>query len=308
MPETKIITVPRPHNFFYYGFGLAILVLNKIRHSIQGYKSPRTFPMSEIKKAIEYDVSVVNHWISVLEEYTRTKSDLTGKTVLELGPGADLGVGLILLARGAAKYNAIDVNNLVESVPTQFYDEMYRYLSAHEVEGPDKLDGLRAQLNLTQAGKNDRLNYVCRKDFDVSVFANEAIDVVFSQAAFEHFDDIDTTFFRLSKATRSGTILVAEIDLNTHTRWIRDVDPLNIYRFSDFFYDLLRFPGSPNRHRPIEYKQTLEKHGWEDVEIWPLTRVDDNYVSRVKRALPSKFQQDSSQIEYLSAMICARKR
>lgn len=308
MPEPKIIKFPKPHNFFYYGLGLAILLLNKIRHSIQGYQTPRTFPVSEIGRAIEYDVSIVDHWLIALEEYIRTKPDLSGKTVLELGPGADLGIGLILLARGARKYNAIDVHNLVEYVPERFYDELFKYLRVHNSSSQDQINDLRAQIKLTQTGKNNKLNYICRKDFDISVFADEAVDLVFSQAAFEHFDDIDATFSRLSKVVRDGSILVAEIDLNTHTRWIRDVDPLNIYRYGDFLYRLLRFRGSPNRHRPFEYKQVLEKYGWEDVRAWPLTSVDSDYASKVRDHLAPRFQSESNQIEHLSVMVCARKR
>ena len=44
--------------------------------------------------------------------------------------------------------------------------------------------------------------------------------------------------------------LVAEIDLQTHTRWIRNVDPLNIYRYSGQLYGSFRFSdgdGAPAR-------------------------------------------------------------
>lgn len=308
MPEPRIVKTPRPNNRFYYGFGLAVLALNKVRHSVQGYRTPRTFPMIEINRAVDYDISVVDHWLKMLQQYTRIKPDLTGATILELGPGADLGVGLLLLALGAKKYNAIDINNLVQNVPQQFYDAFFDDPRVCNANVRSNVNDLRAQLKLTQAGQNDRLNYICRSDFDVSIFSGEPIDLVFSQAAFEHFDNIDATFLKLGEVARSGTVLVTEIDLNTHTRWLRDVDPLNIYRYSDAIYDAFRFRGSPNRHRPQEYKQALEKHGWENVQIWPLTRVDDEYTSRVRRLLPAKFRLESSQIEYLSIALCAQKK
>jgi SAM-dependent methyltransferase len=308
MPELKTVRTPKPHNFFYYWIGLIALVLIKARNYLRGYKTPRTFPMAEIKKAIEYDFSVVNHWLRVLEEYANAKPSLTGKAVLELGPGADLGIGLLLLAKGARKYNAIDVNNLVEHVPENFYDGFFDHLRANKENGQTDIGDLRAQLKLTQAGKNDRLNYICRKDFDISVFGKEKIDLVFSQAAFEHFDNIDMAFSQLSKVVRSGAILVAEIDLNTHTRWLRDVDPLNIYRYRDPIYDFFRFRGSPNRLRPFEYKQTLEKYEWEDVRILPLTAVGNDYLSKVRNTLAPRFRGELSQIEYLSVMVCARRK
>ena len=165
---------------------------------------------------------------------------------------------------------------------------------------------LSTELGKTMEGNNDRLNYVVRDDFDIRVFSREGIDTVFSQAAFEHFDDVASTFEKLTATVRPGTVLIAEIDLNTHTRWIRDVDPLNIYRYSDFVYNLFRFAGSPNRVRPGEYAKLLEKLGWKDVEIKPLVRVDKDYIEAVLPRLSARFRSRIAEIEYLSVMVCAK--
>lgn len=306
MTELITRTQPQPNNFKYYWIGLIVLVLNKIRHTLQGYQTPRPFPISSIKTAIDYDFSVVSHWLKMYETYTGKKAELSGKTILELGPGADLGIGLITLLMGAKCYNAMDVHNLVKNVPREFYESFFEIAQAHAP--PNVIEELRTQLALTQSGKNNRLNYVCRKDFDLSLFAGQGIDLIFSQAAFEHFDNIRRTFLQLSQVATSGAILVSEIDLNTHTRWLRDVDPLNIYRYSDTFYKLCKFRGSPNRLRPIEYKQTLEACGWEDVRIIPLTRVTDVYLAKVTNKLNRRFQPPENRIELLSVMLCAKKK
>ena len=307
MTELRTVHLPTAHNIFYHVAGFGILVLNKIRHAIQGYRSPRPFPISEINRAIDYDYSVVDHWIEALSEYVGKPVSLENRTILELGPGADLGAGLITLLRGARKYNALDVNNLAATVPMALYDALFAKMR-RDGAAEDEIGLLSQQLNLTSAGSNDRLNYVVRDDFDITVFTDEGIDTVFSQAAFEHFDDVPATFECLTRTVRPGAVLIAEIDLNTHTRWIRDVDPLNIYRYSVFLYRLLRFRGSPNRHRPFEYKQILEKYGWDDIRIWPLVRVDDNYLLKVRNTLAPRFRDESNQIEYLSVMVCARKK
>jgi len=72
----------------------------------------------------------VEHWLSQLRQYTRHDSFLSGKNVLELGPGADLGTGAILLLKGAAAYNACDVNDLATRAPGEFYDTLFETLSA----------------------------------------------------------------------------------------------------------------------------------------------------------------------------------
>ena len=308
MPQLTTRNEPSPKNLLYYWTGLAVLVLNKIRHTLQGYTTPRTFPIEQIQRAIDYDFSVVDHWLEIYREYTGQSSDLKGKTILELGPGADLGIGLTTLWKGARKYNSLDVHNLVESVPDQFYESLFQAMDNRQEQGAVTITELRNQLNLTRAGKNEKLNYVCRSDFDIRAFKNEGVDLVFSQAAFEHFDDIDRAFAQLSETVKSGAVLVAEIDLNTHTRWLRDVDPLNIYRYCDTTYKLFKFRGSPNRLRPNQYKSTLEKYGWDDVRILPLTKVNNGYLSKVKGKLNPRFREPDSQIEFVSVMLCASKR
>ena len=56
----------------------------------------------------------------------------------------------------------------------------------------------------------------------------DSIDFVFSQAAFEHFENIYQTFEQISVITKPGAIMIAVVDLKTHSRWIRDRDPNNI--------------------------------------------------------------------------------
>ena len=293
------------YNHLYYWIGLFFLFLNKIRQSIQGYTNPRDFPITEVKKAIEYDFNVIDQWIKVLDEYSGSKSILKGKTILELGPGADLGIGIITLMKGARKYNAIDVNNLIDTALEQFYEELFKYIEDIKDKERD-IDYLRSQLKLTQRRENDKLNYLVDKEFDISIFKEEDIDLIFSQAAFEHFDNIKKTISQL-KFLKSGTVLIAEVDLKTHTRWIRDLDPLNIYRYSDFIYNLFKFSGLPNRLRPFEYKEIFEKCGWTKIRIIPLTKLEEGYLLRVNKSLNKRFHDKINQMDFLSIIICATK-
>ncbi len=295
------------NNRVFYFIGLLILFLNKIRHAIQGYKNPRPFSVTEYERAINYDFSVVDGWLKALQKYSPYDFSVSDKTVLELGPGADLGAGLILLSRGAKKYNALDVNNLVKTVPDVFYEKLFSRLEKiHESDVDVKF--LRGQLLRFKEGRNDKLNYVCRSDFDLSIFKNNRADLVFSQAAFEHFDNAEAAIRGLGNAVKPGTILVAEVDLQTHTRWLCSKDPLNIYRYGDLAYKLFRFSGSPNRVRPGEYKKILENNGWTNVKIMPIIMADKRYFFEVKNHLNTKFKNENAQMDYLSILICARKK
>ena len=85
-------------------------------------------------------------------------------------------------------------------------------------------------------------------------------------------------------------MLYSHVDMNTHTRWIKDIDPLNIYRYSDLFWNMFKFKGSPNRVRISEYKEQLEKNKWLDITIEARTILDDDYVAKVIQTLDKRFR------------------
>lgn len=291
-------------NGFFYGAGIVMLGLAKAKNIIKGYSTPKPFDVSESDRCIEYDIHVVENWLSGLREYTHIDNALTDKNILELGPGSDLGTGIYLLSKGCSRYNACDVNNLMKSTPDSFYERLFERLAS--MDGQRDIAFLSGQLKEAKAGNPSRLNYVVRHDFDIrSAFGELSIDLVFSQAAFEHFDDIEATISQLSAVCKPNAILIAEIDLKTHSRWIRDKDPNNIYRYPRWVYDMFRFRGAPNRVRPFQYKEAFERSGWTDISIVPLHKANDRDSSctGVNRA----FADERNEMDYLSIMLCARK-
>lgn len=304
---TTTVCPPRAHNLAYHCVGGVILFLNKLRHAVQGYATPRPFAGSDIDRAIAYDVSVVSGWLRHLEAYAPEHARLCGKTILELGPGPDLGTGLILLSQGARSYWALDAHNLLPAVTGAFYERLFQEIERLNGETAP-IGVLRAQLVQHEQGKADRLRYVCRRDFDLAVFDGAGIDLVVSQATFEHFDDVARVIEQLSRVVSRGAMLVAQIDLTTHTRWLRERDPLNIYRYSDRLYRLTKFSGAPNRCRPFEYERLLADNGWFDIRLTPLAVVASAYLAQVGAALHKRFAHPRNQMDVLSIMVCATKR
>jgi len=294
-------------NQVYYATGLVILILNKIRHTILGYRRPRPFPSTEFMKATEHDCSVVARWMSLLERYLGVSPSLEGMVILELGPGPDLGVGLLTLFLGAKKYNAIDIHDLVRRGPREFYEIYFKYLANNYTERNTSISALQRELELTLNGKDERLKYICDANFDLCVIEEGEIDLVLSNAAFQQFDDVSRTVSQLSKIAKQGTVFIAYIDLKTHTRWIRERDPLNIYRYGDFLYNLFRFSGSPNRLRPYEYERALAQSGWTKIVVMPITKLEQACLSSTVSYLNEQFQGDHNQMDYLGIAVCATK-
>lgn len=296
--------MPLRDRLFYFA-GLGFLTLAKCKSVIKGYSTPKPFSMSEAERCVAYDIQVVDHWLAHLQKYMNGEASLTGKNILELGPGSDLGVGLYLLSRGAARYNACDVNDLTRNTPYSFYEAFLEKLA--EMNCEVSMAFLKDQLHGALHGEATQLKYIVRKDFNlVSAFGADTIDIVFSQAAFEHFDDVERTIAQLSIVCRPGALIVAEIDLKTHSRWIRDKDPNNIYRYPEAIYRAFWYRGIPNRVRPHQYKEIFERYGWRDISILPLATLVQNSIDNKMFAKP--FRAAENQMDFLSIMLFARKR
>lgn len=97
--------------------------------------------------------------------------------------------------------------------------------------------------------------------------------------------------------------MVAQVDLKTHSRWIREHDPNNSYRYPRWLYRLFWFQGAPNRVRPQEYVRALRRCGWTDIEITPLSQLGDRRI----RSVDTAFRDPSDQMNVLSIVLCARK-
>jgi len=80
-------------NFVYKALGILFLCLAKSKNVLKGYSTPRTFSNEEYDIATKYDINVVESWLTYLSKYNSHIS-IENKNILELGPGADLGVGL----------------------------------------------------------------------------------------------------------------------------------------------------------------------------------------------------------------------
>lgn len=291
-------------DLFFYITGIGFLFLAKVKNMIHGYSSPKPFNISQAERCIEYDIHTVDTWLHHLQKYMKGNYSIDNKNILELGPGSDLGIGIYLLSKGCNQYNAVDVNNLIESVPDTFYNRLLKRLNKASLKKDTAF--LKNQLKALELGNPSKLNYVVSKDFNlVSSIGKSKIDLVFSQAAFEHFDDIKETIAQLNKVCKPGAVLVIEIDLQTHSRWIRDEDPNNIYRYSERLYNLFWFSGIPNRVRPIQYRKVFEDNGWTDIQIKPLSKLDSHNKSY--SGMNKSFVHSENQMEYLSIIICARK-
>lgn len=295
-------------NGCFKAVGLAFLVLGKAKHVAKGYSRTRPISTADARACVEYDVKVVDEWLEVLQDYTgESAAQIKGRRILELGPGADFGVPLYLLSKGVGQYSSIDAFPLALQAPSELHDVMLERIGRMGSEVPVSV--LKEALPSNRSGRSGRaatLQYVAKEDFDIaSTFRPDSFDFIFSQAAFEHFDDVDDVIRQVSQVARSGARLVAGVDLQTHARWLREKDPLNIYRFSERIYRFLGFRTMPNRMSVSDYERILTKYGWECIEFKNVSAVDNEYFERVKSALHPAFRKDETRTLWF--VVCATR-
>lgn len=259
----------------YYLLGVGFLALAKLKFALTGY-TPKPLSSAEIDRCIDYDAKIAGNYLQLLKEYGIS---IKGKDVLELGPGSDLGTGAYLLSKGARTYTAFDRHPNAGNASPEFYERM----AARGIA----FDGEHMRLKVSEG-------------FDLTELERHSVDIVVSNAAFEHFDDPRRTLEQLSQVVRPGGVIAAVVDLQTHSRWIRDVDPNNIYRYSDWLYRLFYFPGQPNRVRSTDYVRFLSETGWKAAEIMP-----ENSFQPRGRVHPRFRHYDD--LSVLSFAVCARR-
>lgn len=278
--------------------GLGFLGLAWGKSRLTGYTTPNGVAKADEEGRIAYLLDI----FASLRRFMSPQFDLRGRDVLELSPGASRGNGVLFLALGARSYHAIDVFDLAGGEDVAFYDRLLdRFPEGREAD--------RARARAIACTPSAReFGYAVGRDFDILRLAQgRSFDLIVSCAAFEHYDDPAQAIADLTRVARPGCESVHIIDLQTHSRWIRERDPNNIYRYPEAVYRLFRFPGQPNRLRPADYVRSFAAEGWSDVRFLPARTIDPALREASLRGLAAPFagREDMSILDgALSARYC----
>ncbi|WP_038366460.1 hypothetical protein [Bosea sp. UNC402CLCol] len=260
--------------------GLGFLGLAWGKNRLNGYTTPNGVAKSDPDGQIAYLLDV----FASLRRFMPPDFDLRGRDVLELSPGASRGNGVLFLALGARSYHAIDVFDLAVGEEPGFYERLLDQF-------PEGRAADRARARAFAGTPDSReFGYAVGRDFDILRLAEgRTFDLIVSCAAFEHYDHPANAIAAMTQVARPGCEAVHIIDLQTHSRWIRERDPNNIYRYPELLYRLFAFPGQPNRQRPTDYVRDFESQGWSDVRFVPSRTIDSVLRAASLRGLAAPF-------------------
>ncbi len=217
--------------------------------------SPKLWNWIETKLYNPYDFDEENilrskEQYSLLKKYTdKYGINLNNEQVFEIWPGGFLGLWAFLKNDWVKKYFVLD--NLNHFDLTQKNIDLYNKIN------PDFLKENKIDQNYTEVLTYNKQNDILIK--------TESIQVVFSNAVFEHIHDIDKSLDEIYRITKKWWLSIHTIDYRDH---IFDQWWLWFLKIPQFWFDLLFFRAGArtNRKKHFFYRDYFEKLGFEVLE------------------------------------------
>lgn len=216
---------------------------------------------------------------------------LTGKRVLEYGPGDILGVALLMYAHGAAAVDCFDRFPL--HTATEKNLRVYETLLA-SLDGPA---GARAHTAFVEPGKpasgfnSAAIRYQVSAD-GLSGVSNQ-YDLIVSRAVLEHVGNLDGTVSDVATALKPEGLSIHEVDLRSHG--LDRYQAFDFLTWPDPVYRLMfSEKGFPNRWRLNKYRDLFERAGLHIRKLEPTTCLTPEQVARVEPHLSAALRGVSS--------------
>ena len=183
----------------------------------------------------------LRHYIKIAQTL---KLDLSSSNIIEFDPGDSLGTGIAAMLSGCESYTAIDAaqhfsidNNL------KILDELFYFFNQHHpipdqnefplvkpfIENynfPTSLNSITTNIIKKRRDKiYQSLKNISTYSLPISFISTDSIseyidystiDLIFSQAVFEHIDDLHRTYSTCSKLLKPGGLMSHTIDFKCH--------------------------------------------------------------------------------------------
>jgi len=261
----------------------ALSALAPLRESIERANPRRRHEVQEPARPFQL-------WQELMER-TEGRLDVSGREVLELGPGRSLGMGVIFLAAGARRVVAVDrYRHLFWDEPD--CDHLRGVLSRLEAERWPHANRARRAVRAIEVGRVEfDPDYLVYRQADGAALPLDAgtIDVSYSNAVLEHVHQPAVVVRELARVTRPGGDSIHEIDFRDH---FEAADRLRLLTFPEWEWQVrtrLR-PGYTNRWRRSDFLEAFTAVGF------------DHRAGRVTNALSPEI------VEALRARMIARFR
>lgn len=253
-----------------------------------------------------YNIGIHHYYNNFLEEYLGR--DVKAQ-VLEIGPGINLGTGLIFAMTGSRKYYGLDIYKDPDLFGAPQYQSIVSLLSLIAPGGiRTPADAIMKIAGEQVSFDKDRIEYLYpRQSYDIPL-ADGSLDYVFSHATFEHIADPMKTIAAIHRVLRKGGVTAHQIDLRDHRDFSKPLEFLKID--AGAWKEKYRNPAMAhlymNRWRTSDFKAAFEKRGFQVLKVQP----NETYpvTEEMRKSLHQDFQKYSLEdLSIVGVLIIAKK-
>lgn len=229
----------------------------------------------EMRNDANYALTVANGY---LQKFSDDFTFFQAKTILELGPGINLGTALILQAWGAK--SVIVSDRYLSPFTPGYHDVVYQIiLELLEQEGTyQSLDPIRTCLNTANHDTGTMITTQKPLESLSNVFTND-IDVSLSNAVFEHLYNPLEAFVSLYNCMKPGGVGSHQVDFRDHRDFNRPLEFLLMDELSFFAQMEKACCEFGNRMRPCQMDALFKQVGFKQVRYESNLQASDEYLA-----------------------------
>ena len=219
-------------------------------------------PLAEVPAALR---RIDDLFTGTLRHAGVSPDDLAGRSVLEVGPGDNIGLALRFVAAGARE--VVSVDKFVPLQDTAFHRQLYiamrDQLAGEARERFDRAIDLSTHVAL----RDGPLRYVYGRGVDDprADLGSGQFELITSNAVLEEVYDIDGTLAALDAVMQPGGVQMHKIDLSDYGMFTKHgFHPLEFLTIPDGIYRLMvESTGQPNRRRIDYYRAKGAEFGYD---------------------------------------------
>lgn len=260
------------------------------------------------KDQVEYPLGVFHKHATAVSPLL--DHGLQHTNVLEIGPGGNVGVSLLMLLAGADHATCMDVMPWIRG---QGLEKLYPALVTAAAQDPGAYLVApawreRAALDPKAVAREllGRITYLCPMDIATTTLPDTSQDIIFSHACFEHFGDPASAIAQIARLLRPSGVTSHQVDLRDHRNFLQ---PLEFLRYGEGFWRLAnsnRPGGVRNRWRASEYRAAFERCGMQ-VVVFQATGTT-TVTAQLRRSFDPHFQNMSEEdLATTGLLLVARK-
>lgn len=216
---------------------------------------------------------------------------LSGKQVLEYGPGDIPGVALLMVAHGAESVVCVDRFPMLSlsSTNIEILELLLKNLNS---EARYRAESCFQKKGEPASGFSSRIRYLIRPGGISGL--HQAVDLVISRAVLEHVNDLPATFNDMYQALRDGGLAVHEIDLKSHG--LHRTNPLDFLTWPSYLWSwMYAYKGVPNRLRINHYKEAACASGLHTLLLRPTQLAEKQDITAIRPYLAAPFRDISDE-------------